>query len=86
MSAIRDPAALLHDLHVHQAELEAQNRELRESRQVDSTTTRMHGGLGLGLSIAQYIVGLHAGRVWGESAGLDRGSTFVIELPSLGPG
>lgn len=39
------------------------------------------GGLGLGLSIAQAVVAMHGGRIAAHSAGLNRGSTFVVELP-----
>ncbi|ACB76579.1 multi-sensor hybrid histidine kinase [Opitutus terrae PB90-1] len=43
------------------------------------------GGLGLGLTISSSIVRDHGGKIWAESAGLDRGSTVIIELP-LQPG
>jgi PAS domain S-box-containing protein len=39
------------------------------------------GGIGLGLAIAKAIVDLHSGRIWAESAGLNQGSTFVVEFP-----
>ncbi len=50
-------------------------------RQGDSSTTRMHGGLGLGLSIVQHIVEGHGGVVMAESPGKGQGSTFSVELP-----
>jgi signal transduction histidine kinase len=50
-------------------------------RQADSTTTRRHGGLGLGLAIVRHVVELHGGSVRALSDGLDRGSTFVVKLP-----
>ncbi len=50
-------------------------------RQADSTTTRFHGGLGLGLAIVRHIVELHGGRVGAHSAGEGQGATFVVELP-----
>lgn len=49
--------------------------------QSDSSSTRQHGGLGLGLSIVRHLVELHGGSVHAESAGLDRGSTFTVKLP-----
>ncbi len=39
------------------------------------------GGMGLGLAIARAIVNLHQGRIWAESDGVHRGSTFVAEFP-----
>jgi PAS domain S-box-containing protein len=50
-------------------------------RQADSTITRRHGGLGLGLAIARHLAELHGGGVKAESAGTGRGSTFTIRLP-----
>jgi len=50
-------------------------------RQVDSSTTRLHGGLGLGLAIVRHLVELHGGTVTAESEGAGRGATFTIQLP-----
>jgi signal transduction histidine kinase/ActR/RegA family two-component response regulator len=50
-------------------------------RQADSGPTRTHGGLGLGLAIVRHLARLHGGSVQAMSAGHDKGSTFVIELP-----
>lgn len=52
-------------------------------RQADQTSTRAHGGLGLGLSIVQQLVELHGGTVHAESAGAGRGATFVVQLPVM---
>ena len=52
-------------------------------RQGDSTTTRIHGGLGLGLAIARRIVELHGGRIQAFSPGEGKGSTFRIGLPLM---
>jgi CheY-like chemotaxis protein len=50
-------------------------------RQADSATSRTHGGLGLGLSIAKQLVEAHSGRITATSEGKGRGSTFTVDLP-----
>ncbi len=50
-------------------------------QQADSSTSRTHGGLGLGLAIVRHIVELHGGSVHAESAGPGRGATFTVKLP-----
>lgn len=51
--------------------------------QADSSSTRTHGGLGLGLTIVRHIIELHGGQVAAESAGEGLGSTFTLTLPIL---
>ena len=50
-------------------------------RQSDSSSTRRHGGLGLGLSIVRQLVELHGGSVTAESLGEGAGATFKVILP-----
>jgi PAS domain S-box-containing protein len=50
-------------------------------QQGDGTTTRRHGGLGLGLAIARHLVEMHGGTIEAASEGLDKGATFTIAFP-----
>jgi PAS domain S-box-containing protein len=52
-------------------------------RQADSSITRLHGGLGLGLAIVRQLVDLHGGSVRAESPGEGQGATFSFELPLI---
>ena len=54
-------------------------------RQADMTTTRAHGGLGLGLAIVREIVQLHRGTVVVESQGEGQGAKFTVQLPVVAP-
>jgi signal transduction histidine kinase/ActR/RegA family two-component response regulator len=50
-------------------------------RQADASSTRTHGGLGLGLAIVRQLVELHGGDVSAASEGKDRGATVTVTLP-----
>lgn len=52
-------------------------------KQVDSSTTRVHGGLGLGLSIARHLVEMQGGSIGARSDGEGRGAVFTVTLPLL---
>ena len=50
-------------------------------RQADGSSTRSHGGLGLGLSIVRHVVEAHGGTVSAISEGAGRGARFCVRLP-----
>ncbi|HBB86366.1 MAG TPA: hypothetical protein DC047_01975 [Blastocatellia bacterium] len=53
-------------------------------RQADSTSTRQHGGLGLGLAIARQLIEIHGGNISAASDGDGKGATFRLRLPLIG--
>src|SRR4029077_12140658 len=50
--------------------------------QLDGTSTRAHGGLGLGLAITRTLVEMHGGTIVADSAGEGKGTTFVVCIPA----
>jgi signal transduction histidine kinase/DNA-binding response OmpR family regulator len=62
---------------------EDQERIFGEFEQVDPSYAREHQGTGLGLALTRRLVGMHGGRIWLESEGLGKGSTFTFVLPAV---
>jgi signal transduction histidine kinase len=52
-------------------------------RQADSSTTRAHGGMGLGLAIVRHLAELHGGSIDARSDGPDRGALFTLRFPAI---
>jgi signal transduction histidine kinase len=59
-----------------------QERIFRPFEQVESSTSRIYPGTGLGLSVSRELVQLHGGRIWVESGGLGAGSIFRFVIPT----
>ncbi len=55
-------------------------------RQSDASSTRRHGGLGLGLALVRKLVERHGGTVRADSAGANLGATFTVDLPAVTAG
>ncbi len=51
--------------------------------QIEPHTTRKHGGMGIGLSIAKGLIEAHGGKIWAESPGLGKGTTMKVLLPFI---
>ncbi|MFC1496545.1 ATP-binding protein [Candidatus Margulisiibacteriota bacterium] len=49
--------------------------------QIDSSSTRSAEGIGMGLAMARAIIEAHGGKIWAESDGLGKGSSFIFNLP-----
>jgi len=54
----------------------------QEFYQVEPPSTRRHGGLGIGLTIARGLIEAQGGQIWAESEGLGKGATFKVLLPA----
>jgi len=65
---------------IPQGELE---KIFQEFYQIEPHTTRKHGGMGIGLSIARGLIEAHGGKIWAESPGPGKGTTIKILLPFL---
>ena len=61
---------------------EDQPKVFEEFRQIDGSSTRKHGGTGLGMAISRRIIELHGGRLWLESE-YGEGTTFFFTLPHI---
>lgn len=55
----------------------------QEFYQIEPHTTRKHGGMGIGLSIARGLIEAHGGKIWAESPGPGKGTTIKVLLPFL---
>jgi signal transduction histidine kinase/CheY-like chemotaxis protein len=60
---------------------DAHERIFLEFEQLDSSFQRLHEGSGLGLALTRKLVEMHGGRIWLQSEGLGKGSTFSFVLP-----
>jgi len=60
---------------------EDQERIFNPFEQVDGSASRKYQGTGLGLSLSKKFVDLHGGKIWVESAGKGKGSTFSLVIP-----
>ena len=62
--------------------LEDQEHIFNPFEQVDGSASRKYQGTGLGLSLSKKFVELHGGKIWVDSAGEDKGTTFIFVIPT----
>jgi len=55
----------------------------RPFSQIENSETKKYGGVGLGLSICKGIIESHKGKIWVESGGSGKGSTFIFRVPFI---
>jgi signal transduction histidine kinase len=73
---------MVHDSGIGLKEEELE-RIFRPFEQGDNSVSRKYQGTGLGLALTKQLVELHGGRIWAESHGIGRGSTFHLILPAM---
>jgi len=62
---------------------EDQERIFNVFEQIETSASRKYQGTGLGLSLTKHLIELHGGRIWVESEGEEKGSTFIFTIPLL---
>jgi len=60
---------------------EDQERIFNVFEQIETSASRKYQGTGLGLSLTKHLIELHGGRIWVESEGEEKGSTFIFTIP-----